>query len=76
MIKSVHQNNFILTTQATLISDTEKSEGLSLQQIAENEEKNAELVEQSCADIISFMGSIFKHLSLKGNKLEVFQPIK
>ena len=39
--------------------------------IAENEEKNAELVKQSCAETISLMSSIFKCLSLKGNKIEV-----
>ena len=43
--------------------------------IAENEEKNAELVKQSCADTISLMSSIFERLSLKGNKIEVCQPI-
>ena len=43
--------------------------------IAENEEKNAELVKQSCANTISLMSSIFKRLSLKGNKIEVCQPI-
>ena len=43
--------------------------------IAENEEKNTELVKQSCANTISLMSSIFKRLSLKGNKIEVCQPI-
>ena len=43
--------------------------------IAENEEKNAELVKQSCEDTISLMSSIFERLPLKGNKIEVCQPI-
>ena len=43
--------------------------------IAENEEKNAELVKQSCANMISLMSSIFECLSLKGNKIEVSQSI-
>ena len=43
--------------------------------IAQNEEKNAELVKQSCTDTIFLMSNIFEGLSLKGNKIEVCQPI-
>ena len=43
--------------------------------IAQNEEKNAELVKQSCTDTIFLMSNIFEGLSLNGNKIEVCQPI-
>ena len=43
--------------------------------IAENEENNAELVKQSCANTISLMSSISVCLPLKGNKIEVCQSI-
>ena len=32
-------------------------------------------MKQSCADTITLMSSIFKRLLLKGNKIEVSQPI-
>ena len=40
-----------------------------------NQEKNAELVKQSCADTISLMSSILERSSWKGNKIEVRWPI-
>ena len=43
--------------------------------IAENEEKNSELVKKSSADTVSLMISFFERLSLKINKIEICQPI-
>ena len=54
----------------------EKAKELGFKVIAENEEKNAELVKQSCADTISLMSSIFERLPLKGSKIEVCQHIR